>query len=100
VTDTRSADVDEHHELARVSRVDYPQSPPRIAATGWGQAMKAAMPRWITADQPDPRRMLTSTAIANQYMADVNHRLGSATVRRYTVNRDLAGVSDHMSSQA
>ncbi|MEV6603802.1 GNAT family N-acetyltransferase [Kutzneria sp. NPDC051319] len=60
---------------------------------GLGQAMKAAMLRWITADNPSLRRVWTSTATANQYMADVNHRLGFATVRRYSVvNRDLEGL--------
>lgn len=58
-----------------------------------GQAMKAAMLRWITADQPSLRQVWTSTAATNQYMADVNHRLGFATIRRYrVVNRDLAGL--------
>jgi RimJ/RimL family protein N-acetyltransferase len=60
---------------------------------GLGQAMKAAMLRWITADRPELRRVWTSTAAANQYMADVNHRLGFATMRRYcVVNRPLAGL--------
>ncbi|GAA3437519.1 GNAT family N-acetyltransferase [Kutzneria kofuensis] len=60
---------------------------------GLGQAMKASMLRWITADKPDVQRVWTSTAVANQYMADVNHRLGFATVRRYSVvNRELAGL--------
>ena len=60
---------------------------------GLGQAMKALMLRWITADKVGLRRVWTSTAIANQYMADVNHRLGFATVRRYSVvNRELAGL--------
>jgi GNAT superfamily N-acetyltransferase len=60
---------------------------------GLGQAMKAAMLRWITADKADLRRVWTSTAVANQYMADVNHRLGFATVRRYSVvNRELDGL--------
>lgn len=60
---------------------------------GLGQAMKALMLRWITADKAGLRRVWTSTAIANQHMADVNHRLGFATVRRYSVvNRELAGL--------
>jgi len=60
---------------------------------GLGQAMKALMLRWITADKTALRRVWTSTASANQYMADVNHRLGFATVRRYSVvNRELAGL--------
>ena len=60
---------------------------------GLGQAMKASMLRWITADNAELRRVWTSTATANQYMADVNHRLGFATVRRYSlVNRELAGL--------
>jgi hypothetical protein len=55
--------------------------------------MKASMLRWITADKAGLRRVWTSTATANQYMADVNHRLGFATVRRYSVmNRELAGL--------
>jgi mycothiol synthase len=60
---------------------------------GLGQAMKASMLRWITADRLELRRVWTSTAAANQYMADVNHRLGFATMRRYcVVNRELAGL--------
>jgi mycothiol synthase len=60
---------------------------------GLGQAMKASMLRWITADKAELRRVWTSTATANQYMADVNHRLGFATVRRYSVvNRELDGL--------
>jgi GNAT superfamily N-acetyltransferase len=60
---------------------------------GLGQAMKAAMLRWITADRPGLKRVWTSTAAANHHMADVNHRLGFATVRRHSVvSRELEGL--------
>ncbi|MEV6603803.1 GNAT family N-acetyltransferase [Kutzneria sp. NPDC051319] len=60
---------------------------------GLGLAMKADMLRWITADKDDLEQVWTSTGVANTHMADVNHRLGFATVRRYSVvNRDLEGL--------
>jgi mycothiol synthase len=92
-------------EVVGVTELDLQPLRPEIAAQrdtavlaahrgrGLGQAMKALMLRWITADKAGLRRVWTSTAVANQHMADVNHRLGFATVRRYcVVNRELAGL--------
>ncbi|QUQ67589.1 GNAT family N-acetyltransferase [Kutzneria sp. CA-103260] len=92
-------------EVVGVTELDLQPFRPELAAQrdtavlaahrglGLGQAMKAHMLCWITADKAGLRRVWTSTATANQYMADVNHRLGFATVRRYSVvNRELAGL--------
>ena len=97
--------LDPSGEVVGVTELDLQPLRPELAAQrdtavlaahrgrGLGQAMKALMLRWITADNAGLRRVWTSTAIANQYMADVNHRLGFATVRRYSVmNRELAGL--------
>ncbi|MFI9388290.1 GNAT family N-acetyltransferase [Kutzneria sp. NPDC052558] len=97
--------VSDPGEVVGVTELDLQPLRPELAAQrdtavlaahrgrGLGQAMKAAMLRWITADKAGLRRVWTSTAVANQYMADVNHRLGFATVRRYSVvNRELAGL--------
>jgi len=99
------AAVDSDGDVVGITELDLQSLRPDLAAQrdtavlaahrghGLGQAMKAAMLRWITADKADLRRVWTSTATANQYMADVNHRLGFATVRRYSlVNRELEGL--------
>ncbi|MFC0540211.1 GNAT family N-acetyltransferase [Kutzneria chonburiensis] len=50
---------------------------------GLGVAMKAELLRWFTAEHGALEQAWTRTAAANTYMADVNHRLGFATVGRY-----------------
>ncbi|HYS36734.1 MAG TPA: hypothetical protein VEO01_14015 [Pseudonocardiaceae bacterium] len=55
-----------------------------------GLAMKAAMLRWFTADKVEAELVSTFTGASNTHMADVNHRLGFETVRRFSVvNREL-----------
>jgi GNAT superfamily N-acetyltransferase len=55
-----------------------------------GLAMKAAMLRWFTADKIEAELVSTFTGASNTHMADVNHRLGFETVRRFSVvNREL-----------
>jgi GNAT superfamily N-acetyltransferase len=57
---------------------------------GLGVAMKAELLRWFTADYDGLKQVWTRTAAVNKHMADVNHRLGFATVGRYgVVRRDL-----------
>ena len=60
---------------------------------GLGVAMKAAMLRWFTADKDGLQQVWTSTGAVNTHMADINHRLGFKTVRRFSVvSRELAGL--------
>jgi mycothiol synthase len=57
---------------------------------GLGVAMKAELLRWFTNDRDGLEQVWTRTAAVNTHMADVNHRLGFATVGRYgVVRRDL-----------
>ncbi|WP_370937013.1 GNAT family N-acetyltransferase [Amycolatopsis sp. cg13] len=52
---------------------------------GLGLAMKAEMLRWFTADRPDAAQVWTSTGAGNTHMIEVNHRLGFATERKFSV---------------
>ncbi|MET9263898.1 GNAT family N-acetyltransferase [Amycolatopsis sp. NPDC004079] len=50
-----------------------------------GLAMKAAMLRWFTADRVDAAQVWTATGAGNTHMIEVNHRLGFATERAFSV---------------
>ncbi|MFI5610612.1 GNAT family N-acetyltransferase [Amycolatopsis sp. NPDC051903] len=94
--------IDAHGEVAGLTELDTrPRRPERLTqgdtvvlaahrGHGLGLAMKAAMLRWFTADKREAEQVWTSTGAANTHMADVNHRLGFTTVRRFSVvSREL-----------
>ena len=97
--------VDAYGEVAGLTELEQrPLDPQRLIqgdtvvlaahrGHGLGLAMKAAMLRWFTADKDGLEQVWTSTGGANTHMADVNHRLGFETVRRFgVVSRELAGL--------
>lgn len=94
--------VDPHGEVVGLTELESrPGQPERLAqgdtavlaahrGHGLGLAMKASMLRWFTADKDEVEQVWTATAVVNTHMAEVNHRLGFETVRRFSVvSREL-----------
>jgi mycothiol synthase len=61
---------------------------------GLGRYIKAHMVRWLRADLPTVRRVLTSTAASNTHMIRVNHQIGFTTARPAMVcNGEVADLA-------
>jgi mycothiol synthase len=55
--------------------------PPEHRGHGLGRYVKAAMARWLVAEQPGPQWIGTSTAATNTHMIRVNRQIGFTIVR-------------------
>lgn len=61
---------------------------------GLGRCVKARLARWLRADHPGVRTVLTSTASSNAHMIRVNHQIGFTDVRTTLVlNTPLADLA-------
>ncbi|WP_167473907.1 GNAT family N-acetyltransferase [Nocardia arthritidis] len=67
---------------------------------GLGRCMKARMVRWVVADKPRLKWIITSSATTNSQMIRVNHQIGYRTVRNIvTVEHDVATLESELQNR-
>ncbi|MDR8411765.1 GNAT family N-acetyltransferase [Nonomuraea sp. 3-1Str] len=74
---------------------------PRHRGRGLGRTVKAAMMRWLLAERPEIRLVVTNVDAGNDYMTRVNHQLGYVTTRiMLTAEAALGALESRLSALA